>query len=132
MNVINNKLIRLSSNEEMILKLVLGLKNQFCSDAAEFFREFCICRNRGVSPKGSTSVIYGNDGFADDIRSRIEVVRLVQHLSDEEIEILGFGVDGDGVTWAMEVDSEDHELLEALLWNAWQHACESISAMILR
>jgi hypothetical protein len=115
----------LSGDEQGILNQLLALDTPSCGNAAEYAREQYIAVHRGVFP-GSNSVIFGNDCFNTDVRSRLEVCKLVENLNDDGIDILGFGTDADGVTWAMEVASDDPEWLQGMLWGAWTSACDEV------
>ena len=73
-------------------------------------------------------LIFGNDGFATDARSQREVATVVRKLVEMEIEILGFGVESTGHTWAIKVQHNDHETLLLLVRNAWHDACGIVKA----
>ncbi|MCC9602897.1 hypothetical protein LOC67_20295 [Stieleria sp. JC731] len=64
-------------------------------------------------------IVFGNDGFESDVRSRKQVARLAMKLDELEIPLLGFGVEPDGYTWALRVDFEDAELLDLVVWDVW-------------
>lgn len=73
-----------------------------------------------VPGKRRECVVFGNDGFSSDVRSRIEVVRLVQELERLDVKIKGFGVSKDGgYSWALRVVFNDADLLDRLVWNVW-------------
>jgi hypothetical protein len=65
-------------------------------------------------------VVFGNDCFSDDIRSQIQVARLVQELESLGVKIKGFGISKDGgYTWALRVAFKDDYLLDRLVWHIW-------------
>lgn len=65
-------------------------------------------------------VVFGNDCFSDDIRSRIEVAQLAQELEHLGVKIKGFGISKDGgYTWALRVAFKDDYLLDRLVWHIW-------------
>ena len=74
---------------------------------------------------GEVVAVFGNDGYSQDKRARLEVDLLRQQIADAEMEELGFGVDtlpGDdgGYTWVMVVETDDLELLKGAVWEAWR------------
>ncbi|TWT55472.1 hypothetical protein KOR42_28580 [Thalassoglobus neptunius] len=64
-------------------------------------------------------IVFGNDGFQEDVRSRKEVARLMMRLDQLGIPILGFGVEPEGYSWAMRVECDDEELLDLIVWDIW-------------
>jgi hypothetical protein len=66
------------------------------------------------------SVAFGNDGYTQDERSQRDVVVLRDLLAGVGLVELGFGTDPeDGYTWALLVQTADHELLNELVWTAF-------------
>jgi hypothetical protein len=66
------------------------------------------------------SVVFGNDDYADDPRSKDEVTRVKDWLNELNIKVLGFGIDpDDGYSWAMLVETSDIRMLNDLVWSSW-------------
>ena len=82
-------------------------------------RNFSVHRGaRKVAP--NECVIFGNDGFTSDVRSQVEVAKLVQELDRLGIKIVGFGLGEDeGYTWALRVAFHDDFVLDRLVWHIW-------------
>ena len=97
--------------------------------AAEFFCQ-CLChRHRGVVNCDDKVLIYGNDCYADDPRSRREVELLIQRLKQLEIFKHEFGLSSDGNTWALLIrnyrgDDIPMDDLVTMVTDAWVIACE--------
>lgn len=75
--------------------------------------------------EGEIVVVFGNDGYSQDERARLEVELLRQPIADAEMKEIGFGldalaVDDYGYTWAMLVETNDIEFLRAAVWDAWR------------
>lgn len=85
-------------------------------------------------------VVFGNDGFNpddadDDIRSRLEVVKVVQAIErinkfwkGPVFEITGFGLSEGSYTWALRVETNYFNwsgILNTAVWDAWFRACGS-------
>ena len=67
-------------------------------------------------------VLFGNDSYARDERTRRQVELVRDALVRYGIRILGFGVDTEeSYSWAILVDSEDEDLGD-LVWAAWAEA----------
>ncbi len=88
--------------------------------------------HRGVSDTGKAGylVLYGNDGYSQDPRTRLEVDLVRAWLKNARVYEVGFGLDpADGYTWAMIVHNArgDDEKLACHLWDcvqaAWRTAC---------
>lgn len=47
------------------------------------------------------TVVFGNDGYVENQRSRDDVLRVREYLAAMGIEELGFAVGEDGYSWAM-------------------------------
>ena len=81
--------------------------------------------HRGAFPSrvvGHT-VIFGNDAYTSDGRTRAEVAKLRDYLGAKGIQEVGFGTgDVEGYTWAMIVRSGDSPALHTAVWWAWGHA----------
>ena len=122
---------KLTESECLMLKQLERMRNDACDHAAEFIRRHYCSVHRGVAPS-SAPIIFGNDGFSDDLRSQIQVCRLYDELEEEGIRVIGFGLDPDCVTWTLEVASDDCELLLELVWSCWTAACEDVFGVELR
>jgi hypothetical protein len=94
--------------------------------AAEFASCFLMNQHRGVVDCGDHFVIYGNDGYKNDPRSRREAEMVVEELADGNPVL---GVSDEGYTWAVVVTDYrrptfDPERLAKMVWNAWMLACD--------
>lgn len=79
-------------------------------------------QHRGVIPlkDPGISVLFGNDNYADDMRTREQVRLLFQDAYETHVDILGFAVDDDaGTAWSMVVRSDDLDWLKARLHDAF-------------
>ena len=76
--------------------------------------------HRGAMPwrHPEITVVYGNDGLADDQRAKDGLADVKSFLFEHGIKELGFATAHDGYFWAMLVRSAGHEALEDLLWEA--------------
>ncbi len=78
--------------------------------------------HRGAMPwkELGVSVVFGNDGYSQDVRAKQEVEFVRSYCERAGIAVLGFGVDpDDGYSWAMLVKSADHESLIPVAWSGW-------------
>jgi hypothetical protein len=113
-----------------------------CRLAAKIGRDLFQAHRGVLSRSDGRLIIFGNDGYRQDQRSRQEVELLRGKLHDGGFTEEGFGTDpADGYTWVLIVaapkaHSEDragvafHLLYcaaeaEDLLWGAWLTACAS-------
>ena len=64
-------------------------------------------------------IVFGNDGYATDVRARKEVAALVRRLESLGIEVLGFGLSPNRYSWAMRIAHNEGNLPEALVWDVW-------------
>ncbi len=98
--------------------------------AAEFVGTFLFHRHRGVIDCGDRFIIFGNDGYVNDLRSQREVESVLDKLSaDSPI----FGIDLEGCSWAIVVTDYsrskfDEEDLDGMVWDAWMLACDEAMA----
>ena len=79
-------------------------------------------QHRGVIPlkDPGISVVFGNDNYADDMRTREQVRLLFQDAYETHVDILGFaGADDRGAAWSMVVRSDDLDWLKARLHDAF-------------
>jgi hypothetical protein len=82
---------------------------------------------RGAMPwriEGVT-LIFGNDGYERDQRSKDEVAKVRRFLAENGIEELGFATSPEGYSWAMLVRSDDDDRLNDVVWAAWPDADET-------
>jgi hypothetical protein len=78
--------------------------------------------HRGVIPlkDPSISVVFGNDNYASDMRTREQVRLLFQDAYETHVDILGFAVDDDaGTAWSIVVRCDDLDWLKARLHDAF-------------
>ena len=101
--------------------------------AAEFVGHCLFHRHRGVLDCGDKVVLFGNDGYDSDARSRKEVELVRSGLEAMGLKTHGFGTgypdeDGNG-SWAVVVENYSGQPmnipdLEALVRKAWDQACD--------
>ena len=70
------------------------------------------------------TVVFGNDGYVNNQRSRDDVVRVRGYLATMGIDELGFALGEDGYSWAMLVHSDDDEKLDDVVSNFVQPITE--------
>ncbi len=101
--------------------------------AAEFVGHCLFHRHRGVLDCNDKAVLFGNDGYDLDPRSRKEVELVRSGLKAMGLEAHGFGTgystDGGKGSWAIVVENDDRTpmnipALEALVRKAWDQACD--------
>ncbi len=100
--------------------------------AAEFVSKCLFHRHRGVLDLDDKVVIFGNDGYAKDERSRREVDLMRRELAKLELTPSGFSVCADGYSWAMIVANYQHldidcDQLQNLLSDCWSAACRDMT-----
>ena len=94
--------------------------------AADFACELHFHWHRGVINCGNRYVLFGNDGFKSDARSRNEAEILMQRLAVHKPTL---GQSKDGYTWAIVLTDhsrqvfDEHELHE-MVWEAWAEVCK--------
>jgi hypothetical protein len=79
-------------------------------------------QHRGVIPlkDPGISVLFGNDDYADDMRTREQVRLLFQDAYETHVDILGFAVDDEkGAAWSLVVKCDDLDWLKARLHDAF-------------
>jgi hypothetical protein len=101
--------------------------------AAEFVGRCLFHRHRGVLDCGDKVVLFGNDGYDSDARSRKEAELVRSGLEAMGLKAHGFGTgypdeDGNG-SWAVVVENYSGQpmnipALEALVRQAWDQACD--------
>lgn len=97
--------------------------------AAEFANTFLMHRHRGVINCDSYVVIFGNDGWATDQRSRKEMADVWGKLRRYEPES---GWSNDKTTWALVLTDHsrslfDEEELNQLVWDTWMEVCDELA-----
>jgi hypothetical protein len=68
------------------------------------------------------AVVFGNDGH-NDARAQQEVKLLRDRLAKAGIDVLGFGVEAGGYTWAILCRTDDLGFLNGAVWEAYHFAC---------
>jgi hypothetical protein len=71
---------------------------------------------RWVRP--GVTVVYGNDGLADNQRAKDGLADVRHYLAETGIKELGFATALDGYSWAMLIRSTDHDTPKEILWEA--------------
>lgn len=97
--------------------------------AADFANQFLMHRHRGVINCDSYYVIFGNDGWETDQRSRKEMSDVWGKLREYEPES---GFSGDKTTWAMVLTDHsrslfDEEELNQLVRDTWMEVCDELA-----
>jgi hypothetical protein len=97
--------------------------------AAQFANEFLMHRHRGVINCDSYHIIFGNDGWATDHRSRKEMADVWGKLREYEPE---GGFSGDKTTWALVLTDHSRSLfneeeLNQLVWDTWMEVCDELA-----
>ncbi len=98
--------------------------------AADFANRFLMHRHRGVINCDSYYVIFGNDGWETDQRSRKEMADVCGKLRQYEPES---GWSSDKMTWALVLtdhtrSSFNEEELNQLVWDTWMEVCDDFEA----
>jgi len=127
----------LSQRAQVILGLLSGLPSKAVSRCADVLHNDYFRYHRGTMILNGYKLVFGNDGFnpdgsEDDIRSRLEVVKVVQAIERinkfwgcEVFKITGFGLSEDRYTWALRVETGYFDwgsVLEAAVWDSWFRA----------
>jgi hypothetical protein len=94
----------LTKAEAAVLARLNGLKD--ASRQAAYAYSNLFRYHRGSYLSRGTCVIYGNDGFSTDVRSQREAVRVAKQIEEMGYEIEGFGLAGEGYTWALTIRFE--------------------------
>ena len=94
--------------------------------AADFANKFLMHRHRGVINCDSYFVIFGNDGYSSDQRSRIESSEVWRKLRHHDPVS---GMSSDGVTWSLVLTDHsrslfDEDELNQLVWDTWMEVCD--------
>lgn len=97
--------------------------------AAQFANEFLMHRHRGVINCDSYFIIFGNDGWATDQRSRKEMSDVWGKLREHQPKC---GFSGDKTTWALVLTDHsqslfDEEELNQLVWDTWMEVCDELA-----
>lgn len=98
--------------------------------AADFANEFLMHRHRGVINCDSYFIIFGNDGWETDQRSRKEMADVWGKLRQHEPE---GGWSNDKTTWALVLTDHSRSLfvegeLNQLVWDTWMEVCDNFEA----
>ncbi len=104
-----------------------GAEPNIASQAAAYYHEFRHAEHRGVEDFGYRCVVFGNDGFTNDTRTREEVRLVREAVAGMGLAEEAFGTDPSGYSWAMVVrgvqrDSSAgalHAALEKAAVKAW-------------
>jgi len=127
----------LSRKEQDNLDSLSSLPSKAVSRCADVLHNDYFRYHRGTMILNGYKLVFGNDGFnpdgsEDDIRSRLEVVKVVQAIERinkfwgcEVFKITGFGLSEDRYTWALRVETGYFDwgsVLEAAVWDSWFRA----------
>jgi hypothetical protein len=96
----------------------------YASEKANVLRQEMPLADRTALVAGADgeSILFGHDDYTHDPRAREEVTQLRGILRQAGIPELGFGLSDDGMTWVMVVWSQDEQVLNRALMEAWQAA----------
>lgn len=94
--------------------------------AADFAEAFLMHKHRGVINCDDYYILFGNDGYASDSRSRREAEIVQEDLAGHKPQL---GQSFNGSTWAIVLSDYsrteyEEEELNRLVWDAWMEACE--------
>jgi hypothetical protein len=117
-----NRLIALDGGLPLVLTTLIDAGRLADAIAVRLFE-----RHRGAyADEDGTIVVFGNDGFADDKRSRREVAQVVEDCQSLGLGLEAFGVCRDGYTWALVMScpcgESDETLVSSIqraVWDAW-------------
>lgn len=130
------------ANQGILDDLQTRLWRKAVSRCAEVLNSDYFRFHRGTMAIRGYKVIFGNDGFRmdgkdDDIRSQLQVVRLVRTIDRINkvwrwpvIQITGFGLCCHGYSWAMRVKTNYFNwdgILNTAVWDAWFRACAQVT-----
>jgi len=95
--------------------------------------------HRGTMMRRGRCIVFGNDSFEGDLRSRLEVVKLLGTVEKLGLEVEGFGAEEGGYSWALVVKvspdewlaEEQEYVLNEAVWDAWFLACEAVSGNLI-
>ena len=128
----------LSRKAQGTLDRLFSLPRHAVNRCADVLHDRFFQYHRGTMIVNGYKVVFGNDGFnpdgaEDDIRSRLEVVKVVQTIERINafwkrpiFEITGFGLSEDSYTWALRVETGYFNwdgILDTTVWDAWCRAC---------
>lgn len=94
--------------------------------AAEFANVLLMHRHRGVINCDSYYILFGNDGYSTDQRSRKECSEVWNRFRDHEAQV---GLSSDGCTWSVVLTdhsrSRFNEMeLNRFVWDTWMEVCD--------
>jgi len=90
-----------------------------CRKAANIIGEMLCEAHRGaIKCRSGLSIVFANDGYKGNDRSKLEVDLLRQRLEDSAVAELAFGFCPAGYTWVMLVDSGNTAQLDDGVWEA--------------
>ena len=97
--------------------------------AANFANEFLMHRHRGVINCDSYVIIFGNDGWETDQRSRKEMADVWGKLRQHDPE---GGWSNDKTTWALVLTDHSRSLfneeeLDHIVWDVWMEVCDELA-----
>ncbi|MHB0958233.1 MAG: hypothetical protein ACYC0X_12205 [Pirellulaceae bacterium] len=117
------------------------LPREVVNRCADVLHDHYFQYHRGTMKVNGYKVVFGNDGFKpdnadEDIRSRLEVVKVVQTIRQINafwkrpiFKITGFGLSEGSYTWALRVKTSYFNwdgILSTAVWDAWLRACGSV------
>ena len=116
---------RLIAMDEVLPPVLASLPD--ASGEADDIAECLFERHRGAyADEGGSVVVFGNDGFSVDHRSRSEVAQVVDSCLRLGLSLEAFGVCRGGYTWALILSCPGEECGEGLVadllravWYAW-------------
>jgi hypothetical protein len=94
--------------------------------AAEFANRFLMHRHRGVINCDSYFILFGNDGYSTDQRSRKECSEVWNRFRDHEAQV---GLSSDGCTWSVVLTDHSRTRfneveLDRFIWDTWMGVCD--------
>ncbi len=95
--------------------------------AAVYAAERRCSEHHGAMPWAEPGIaaVFGNDGYRNNFAAQAIVGLFREKMRSSGIRVLGFGLDQDGNTWALLVESDDVQFLRQTALDAWKVASES-------
>lgn len=127
----------LSRKAQGTLDRLFALPREAVNRCADVLHDRHFQYHRGAMTVNGYKVVFGNDGFNpddsdDDIRSRLQVVKVVQAIerinafwNRPVFKITGFGLSEGSYTWALRVETDYFNwdgILDTVVQDAWLRA----------
>jgi hypothetical protein len=111
------------------MQQIEGVATSSACLAAEYYGEFRLRVHHGAEAGDRRAIVYGNDGYEGDPRTRKQVRLVRERATGLGLVEESFGTSADGYSWAVvyrvspPADAGDAaEALDGLVWRAWEEA----------